>query len=528
MVVAALVAQVVYTQSVNAKSSDRPNLVLIMADDMGYSDIGCYGSEIETPHLDGLAKGGVRFTQFYNTSRCCPSRASLMSGLYSHQAGVGHMTRPAGAPGYIGHLNDRCVTIAEVLKSAGYRTMMAGKWHLGWLDECSPTGRGFDRFYGTRGYIDSYFTVIKRTEIYLDDQMLMPPTERPVNHLHPDRVWYTTDVFTDYAMEFMGEAMEGDAPFFMYVAYNAPHFPLHAHKEDIAKYRGRYRRGWDVMRSERFQRMRKSGLLEGSWVLSPQDSPAWDSLTAEQKDEMDFRMAVYAAIVDRLDQNIGRLVAFLKDRGQLDNTLIFFLSDNGGSSEIGTFGLRHETARAANYEQWQRAGGWTSSYGQGWANVSNTPFRMYKRYNHEGGIAAPLIMHWPARIKSPGTFRRQPAHIVDIMATCADVAAAKYPEQIGGNPITPAEGTSLLPALDGRPLDPRSLFWEHEGNRAVRSGDWKLVALSGKPWELYNLAADRTETNNLAATHPERVEELAAQWEAWAKRARVYPRPGKR
>ncbi len=510
---------------VAAPRPDRPNILLIMADDMGYSDIGCFGSEINTPHLDRLAAGGLRFTQFYNTGRCCPSRASLMTGLYSHQAGVGHMTRATELPGYLGHLSDHCVTIAEVLAAAGYRTMMTGKWHLGWLDSGSPTARGFDRFYGTRGYIDSYFTVIRRTEIYLDNEMLIPPSESPKNHLHPENVWYTTDVFTDYAIHFMDEALTGESPFFMYVAYNAPHFPLHAHREDIAKYRGKYRRGWDVMRKERFERMRKMGVIEGDWDLSPQDSPAWDSLTEEQKSEADFRMAVYAAIVDRLDQNVGRLVAFLSERDQLENTLIIFLSDNGGSSEVGIFGLKSDTAKAANYDAWQRAGGWTSSYGQGWANVSNAPFRMYKRYSHEGGTAAPLIVHWPAKINRGGRLRRQPAHIIDIMATCADVGRAEYPARRGENAIIPLEGKSLVPAIDNKPIAREALYWEHEGNRAVRAGDWKLVALSGKPWELYDLARDRTETKNLAEKHPDKVEKLSAMWEEWARRAQVLPGP---
>ena len=508
-----------------AARPERPNILLIMADDMGYSDLGCYGSEIQTPHIDRLAAGGVRFTQFYNAGRCCPSRASLMTGLYSHQAGVGHMTRPAGLPGYLGHLSNRCTTIPEVLKSAGYRTIMTGKWHLGWLDDVSPTARGFDRFYGTRGYVDSYFTVIRRTEIYLDDKLIIPPTENPKNHLHPDKTWYTTDVFTDYAIHFIDEALEGDAPFFAYVAYNAPHFPLHAHKEDIAKYRGKYRRGWGVVRRERFERMRKLGLIDANWDLSAQDSPDWDSLAEEEKNEADFRMAVYAAIVDRLDQNVGRLVAFLQKRDQLDNTLILFLSDNGGSSEIGTFGLRADTAKAANYDQWQRAGGWTSSYGQGWANVSNTPFRMYKRYSHEGGTAAPLIAHWPARIKDSGKLRRRPAHITDVLATCADAGGADYPKTRGGVEIIPLEGRSLVPALDNEPVEREAIYWEHEGNRAVRRGDWKLVAFHEGPWELYHLARDRTETVDLSAKHPETVRRLSAMWEAWARRAQVLPRP---
>lgn len=508
-----------------AAAAEKPNILLIMADDMGYSDLGCYGSDIHTPNLDALAAGGLQFTHFYNTGRCCPSRAALMTGLYPHQAGVGHMSRDRGLPSYRGELGKNTVTIAEVLGAAGYRTMMTGKWHLGWNDYDSPDARGFDRFYGTRGYIDSYFTVVNRTEVYLDDKLLIRPTERPTNHLRPDTVWYTTDVFTDYAIEFIDEAVERDTPFFLYAAYNAPHFPLHAHKADIAKYRGKFTRGWDIARRERFERMRRMGLLDRQWKLSPQDSPPWDSLSAEEKDEMDFRMAVYAAIVDRLDQNVGRLVESLKRSGQFDNTVILFLSDNGGSSEVGIFGLRSDTAKAANYDQWQRAGGWTSSYGQGWANVSNVPFRMYKRYSHEGGISAPLIAHWPDGIESRGTLCHRPAHIIDILATCAELARAEYPQRSGGHTITPTEGISLVPIFLGKEEDVRreALYWEHEGNRAVRQGKWKLVARHKQPWELFDMEADRTETHDLAAEQPDRVAKMASLYKKWADRAGVVP-----
>ncbi len=523
-----LIVFVLLSTGVTADPPQRPNILLIMADDMGYSDLGCYGSEIKTPNIDKLASGGLRFTQFYNTGICCPSRASLMTGLYSHQAGVGHMTRPGKQPGYLGYLSNRCTTIPEVLKSVGYRTMMTGKWHLGWQDEVSPTGRGFDRFYGTRGYIDSYFTVIRRTEVYLDDKMVIPATEKPENHLFPEKTWYTTDVFTDYAIKFMDEALDEDMPFFAYVAYNAPHFPLHAHTDDIAKYRGKYQRGWNTLRRERFERMQKMGLIDMKWDLSNQDSTDWSTLTEEQKNEADFRMAVYAAIVDRLDQNVGRLVAFLKERDQLDNTLILFLSDNGGSSESGMFGLNADTAKAANYPQWQKAGGWTSSYGQGWANVSNTPFRMFKRYSHEGGTAAPLIVHWPARLKDVGALRHQQAHIIDILPTFAELSGAEYPTKRGSNDIIPLEGKSLVPAFDNKPVAREAIYWEHEGNRAVRVGDWKLVAVNKGQWELFNMAVDRTETTDLSTKYPDKVQQFSTMWDTWAQRAQVFPRPVKK
>ncbi len=499
----------------------RPNILLILADDMGYSDLGCYGSEIKTPNIDRLAQSGIRFTHFYNAARCCPSRASLMTGLYPHQAGVGHMLANWRTPGYTDGLSSHAVTIPEVLRPAGYRAMMAGKWHLGWKDDGSPRARGFERFYGMRGFVDSYFTVVRSTDVYLDDALLMAPTTHPINHLHPEQPWYTTDVFTDYALYFMDEALRHNMPFFQYVAYNAPHFPLHAFKSDIQKYRGKYRRGWEVARESRFRRLAEMRMIQRNWELSPQDSPVWNSLTEEQKDAADFRMAIYAAIVDRLDQNVGRLTRFLEQRNQLENTLILFLSDNGGSSETGLFGLKADTNRPSNYDEWRDAGGWTSSYGQGWANVSNTPFRMYKSYDHEGGISAPLILHWPNRIRAGGELRRQVCHIMDILPTLAEITGASYPEQMHGQAILPYEGKSLVPVLDDKPAARGPLFWEHEGNRAVRDGKWKLVARFRQPWALYDIERDRTELNNMIGRHPEVARRLEEMYSRWARRCHV-------
>ena len=501
----------------------RLNILLILADDMGYSDLGCYGSEIETPNIDRLAEQGLRFTQFYNAGRCCPSRASLMTGLYAHQAGVGHMLGDWKPPAYSDGLRDNAVTVAEALRAGGYRTMMTGKWHLGWRPEGSPTARGFDRFYGTPGYVDSYFTIVPKTDVYLDDTLLMGPTETPKNHLHPDRVWYTTDVYTDYAIEFMKEALRHEAPFFQYVAYNAPHFPLHAHESDIVKYRERYRAGWSKIRRQRFDRMRQLGVIPTHWELSPDDSPEWGSLTESQREEAAFRMATYAAIVDRLDRNVGRLIGFLKEQGRLDDTLVLFLSDNGGSSERGLLGLQAEENRAADYRQWQRAGGWTSSYGQGWANVSNTPFRRYKRYNHEGGVSAPLIARWPALVSAAGGLTSQVAHIIDILPTLLDAADARQPSRLDGRWTQPFEGVSLLPALAGESVERRPLFWEHEGQRAVRDGKWKLVSVRDGEWELYDMEADRSELNDLASRQPEIAARLEGLWERWADRVGAEP-----
>ena len=523
----------------------QPNIVVLFADDMGFSDIGCFGSEIETPHLDQLAENGLRFSHFYNTGRCCPSRASIMTGLYPHQADIGHMAGDTGVPGYRDRLSFGAVTIAEVLGQAGYHTMMSGKWHLGWRDEGCPTARGFEQFYGTRGYIDSYFTILPRTEIYLNEKMILPVTERPVNHLNPDQEWYTTDVFTDYALHFIDNARQtDDRPFFLYLAYNAPHFPLHAKPEDLKKYRGKYREGWAKFRQQRYERLVELGIVNESWQLSPLDVPEWHTLTDIQKDDLDFKMALFAAIVDRLDQNIGRVVNHLEQIGELDNTLIFFVSDNGGTKETGVFGIKGGNgpipdgfARYVrpgekdpgppntfkNYESWAKKGGWSSSYGQGWANLSNVPFRLYKRFNHEGGISAPMIVHWPQGVTETGTITHQVGHLIDIMATCVDVADADYPVEFNSHDIQPMEGKSLRPLFGGNEIGDRTLYWEHEGHRAVRDGKWKLVAVHSEPWELYDMSVDRTELNNVSSEQPDITRELSNKWDKWASRVNVLP-----
>ncbi len=504
------------------KAAERPNIVLLFADDMGYSDIGCFGSEIETPNLDRLATNGVRFSHFYNTGRCCPSRASILTGLYPHQADIGHMAGDLGVRGYRDRLSFNAVTLAEVLGSAGYHTIMSGKWHLGWRDEGCPTARGFQQFYGTRGYIDSYYTIVPRTEVYLNEKLVLPVTEKPVNHLRPDQEWYTTDVFTDYALHFIDNARaRDDQPFFLYLAYNAPHFPLHAKPEDVKKYRGRYRDGWKKFREQRHARLQELGIVDQRWPLSPLDVPEWDSLTDQQRDDMDFKMSLFAAIVDRLDQNIGRVVDHLEKIGELDNTLLIFVSDNGGTKETGLFGIKGDKNTVANYDAWARVGGWSSSYGQGWANLSNTPFRRYKRENHEGGVSAPFIAHWPAGIKTKGALRKQVAHLVDLMPTFAEVADATYPTEFKGHKIQPLEGRSLLPFFDSTKTEPRTLFWEHEGNRAIRDGDWKLVGSRNEPCELYRMDRDRTELNDLSGKEPGRFAALTKKWDAWAEKVGV-------
>ena len=510
--------------SVIGAGKKQPDIIVIMADDAGYSDFGCYGGEIETPALDKLAANGLRFSQFYNTGRCCPSRAALLTGVYQHQAGMGHMTKDRGIPSYSGTILPHVPTLAERLKKGGYRTMMTGKWHLGTESKQSPVARGFDRFYGTRNFIDSYFTVLKHCPVFLDDKEVLPGTETPVNHLHPNQQWYTTDVFTDYALHFMDESFRRHAekPLFLYLAYNAPHFPLHAREEDTKKYRGRFKDvGWDKLRQERYKRMVKMGLIKKEWALSPLDVSKWETYDAKQRDELDFKMALYSAIIDRMDQNIGRIVGKLKSAGRLDNALIMFMVDNGvpGTGVHDWRGLfakngRHPETRVDNYAEWGRRGGWSSSSGRGWANLSNTPFRMYKRYTHEGGVATPLVVHWPAGVKAKGALRHAPSHLIDIVPTC--LAAAGL-ERRG------VEGESLLPVFAEDQKKERTLFWEHEGNRAVRKGDYKLVAMHNTPWELYDMNKDRSELKNLASSMPKKVAELRNDWEAWAKRVGAMP-----
>ena len=502
----------------------KPDIVVIMADDAGYSDFGCYGGEIETPALDKLAANGLRFSQFYNTGRCCPSRAALLTGVYQHQAGMGHMTKDRGLPSYSGTILPNVPTLAERLRRGGYRTMMTGKWHLGTEPKQSPIARGFDRFYGTRNFIDSYFTVLDHCPVFLDDKIVLPGTETPVNHLHPDQEWYTTDVFTDYALHFMDEAFKkhSDQPIFLYIAHNAPHFPLHAREEDTKKYRGRFRdTGWDKLRQQRYERMIELGLIKKEWALSPADVPKWDTYDAKLRDELDLKMALYSAIIDRMDQNIGRVIEKLRTAGRLDNTLFLFMVDNGvpGTGVHDWRGLfakngRHPETRVDNYSEWGRRGGWSSSSGRGWANLSNAPFRMYKRYTHEGGVATPLIVHWPDGLKDQNKLRHSPGHIIDIAPTCLNAA---------GLSTKGMEGQTLLPVFTKDSTQPRTLFWEHEGNRAVRQGDYKLVAQHNTPWELYNMRKDRNELHDLSRSMPQKAAELKKLYEAWAHRVGAKP-----
>ncbi|MEO6523384.1 MAG: arylsulfatase [Mucilaginibacter sp.] len=500
--------------SITAK---RPNIIIILADDMGYSDIGCFGSDTQTPNIDAMAKGGLRMTQFYNASRCCPTRASLLTGLYQHQVGVGDMMNTRAEAAYQGYLNQNCVTIAEALKLGGYNTLMAGKWHVGQAPEHWPVKRGFDHYFGLIDGASSYFTPTmpyrpkQKLTIALDDKEFTPGPN-----------WYSTDEYGKYAVKFIEQNQKTTKPFFLYMAFTSPHWPVQALPQDIAKYKGKYMKGWDKLREERLARQKALGILPQNTQLSPRDKsiPEWNSLTPEEKERFDTKMAVYAAMVDRMDQNIGKIRARLKQLHQDKNTIIMFLSDNGASSEsIKGPGFTPEVLAANN----KPASDPTSftAYETWGANVSNTPFKLYKHWEYEGGTATPFIAYYPGKIKA-GVLNSKPAHITDLMATCLDYAGVAYPKTYHGNTITPTEGISLKPLFTGHKWNSIPLFFEHEGNRAVRVGDWKLVSQKNEnKWELYNIATDRAEQNDLSAQNPDKVKQLEALYNQWATRAGV-------
>ena len=510
-----------------AESAHRPNILLIVADDLGFSDLGCYGGEIDTPHLDRLAHGGVRLTQFYTTGRCCPSRASLLTGFYPHRVGLGHMTKDIGRAGYQGRISDEVKTIAEMLNAQGYRSFLSGKWHLGTSD---PTKRGFQEFYGTLTSARTFWN---------GDHFLRLPKDRTVRSYGKDE-FYGTDALVDYAIDFLEQAHETPGePWFLYLAFNAPHFPLHAPKQTIAKYTDRYEQGWDVLRMQRLTRMKKIGIVTGDTKLSARSpyydwsestgvvNPAWDSLPGDRRADLARRMAIYAAMVDRMDQNIGRVLAELARRNETENTLIVFTSDNGACAEWDAFGFDTKSGPDNILHRGQRqiermgSAGTYHSVGSGWANASNTPWRLYKHFNHEGGISVPCIIHWPARLTRPsGEIDRTPTHLIDIVPTllaCANDASKLAP--------TSFPGRSILPLFDGHRLGQRLLFFEHEGNRAVREGPWKLVSLRNKPWELYDISSDRTEMHDVSAQHDVIVNHLSAAWYRWANQNHVTPLP---
>ncbi len=501
----------------------RPNVVLILADDLGWSDIGAYGSEVATPNLDRLARGGVRFTQFHNTSKCFPSRACLLTGVYAQQSG---MDRKAG-------VIRNAVTLGEVLRSAGYRTYWVGKHH----GTENPYDRGFDRYYGLRDGACNYFNpgnqrpgegkpAQKRPNRAwcIDEKLIRPYT--------PPKDFYTTDYFTNYALEFLGSG-DRERPFFLYVAYNAPHDPLMAWPDDIAKYRGKYRKGYEAVRQARYRRQLKMGLIDKTFPLSASTHRPWDSLSTEEQDVEDLKMAVYAAMIDRMDQNIGRILAKIEELGQADNTLIMFASDNGASAENVTKGLHIPgDGKIGTMERW-------TSLQSDWANVGNTPFRYYKNYSYEGGICTPFILHWPrflssdeAAFKAGEVNSEYPGHFIDIMPTLVEISGAKYPAELHGQKIHPVAGESLMAVLKGEKKQrDKPLFFQWNRGRAVRKGKWKLVSIGPKErgseetlaWELYDTSSDKTETRDLAEQRPELVGELASLYESWYERVTVSP-----
>ena len=522
--------------------ADRPNIIVILVDDMGYSDIGCFGSEIRTPNLDRLGMNGLRFSQMYNSARCCPTRAALLTGLNPQQAGVGHMVDNWGPPAYQGYLNNNCVTVAEVLRDHGYATFMSGKWHVGgrydlrnragWDELVGnaghpiPVQRGFDRFYGIVAGSANFFYPLT---LMRDDKFL---------ELEPSG-YYFTDAITDNAVGMIQDNSDSDKPFFLHVTYTAPHWPLHALEEDIARYEGKYRGGWEALRTARHEQLKGLGILDSKWEISPRDKDAQPWNETPNQDWHDLRMAVYAAQIDRVDQGVGRILAKLQELGVEDNTLIMFMSDNGGCAEfMAEESNRPEPSQysmpnadgsevtVGNIPNLRPGPGTTfMSYDLAWANASNSPFRLFKRWTHEGGISTPLIVHWPDRIKQAAIVH-EPTHITDIPATCIAAAGATYPTEFGGNSITPIEGQSFMQAIDSGDWNrPTPIFWEHEGSRAVRDGEWKLVSEVGGQWELYNMDQDRTELNNLVESNRLRAEEMGKMYDEWAARCGVSPWP---
>ena len=600
----ALILTCLFPFALQADTGARPNIVVILADDLGYSDLGCYGSEIETPRLDELAGNGVRFTQMYNAARCCPSRASLLTGLYQHQAGVGFMVYGDWGTGYEGSLNQNGVTLGEALKEAGYTTLTSGKWHAAAHrdppEHSLPENRGFDRSTVVRTHIDSYWKVLASCDIYRDGKLLIAGDNDNTtlkNPYRPGRDFYTTEYFTDVALEYIdGALQDDDKPFFLYLTYNAPHFPLEAPDETIAKYEAKFEDpawldkfgdGWNEMRQKKLTRQKAAGVVPPGQRLpevryfnnvrvmpglqtgtNHNPLPKWKDLPEDVKSEARFRRAIYNAQIDSMDENIGRVIDKLKAEGVYDNTLILFVSDNGCSGEMGVFGTHFEGGkydyaegefrngeftrrgareegawshkdrlggvgyRKSNYREWKKFSGWATSQGQGWASYSNSPFRKFKKFAHEGGIASPLIVHWPKGFKASGEVSSKPYfHFIDIMPTLLDAAGADYPVQLGGKARLPLEGVSMLPYLrePDRNMAERPIFWQHETHAAVRRGSWKLVTDNDRSepvvWELYDLTHDRSETNDVAGQHPEIVADLAALWNGFADRVNAKPFP---
>ncbi len=530
-----------------ALAVDRPNIIFILLDDLGYSDLGCYGGEIETPNIDRLAEGGVRFESFYNSARCCPSRAALMTGLYPPQTGIASFTtrnpRPDRGPAYLGRLNDRCVTLGETLGKAGYGTYYVGKWHL--HNETGPTQRGFDEFFG--------YAFHHSHDQWAADFYERLPKGRKKEIDRPQGEFYATDVFNEYAVEFIKQGQRPNKPWFLFLGHSSPHFPVQAPAGSADKYFDRYLRGWDVLRDERWARMKQIGLIDGKrWSftersLVPVDrddiangfsgkpNPAWDAIDEPRQKDLARRMALFAASVDHVDQGVGKIIEHLKQTGEFDNTVIMLTSDNGACYEWGPYGFdrrsREGYTKLHTGDELRQMGGpgTYSSYGSAWANLGNTPFKLYKHFTTEGGTASPFIVHWPGGIKRAGGRVRERGHIIDIMPTVREITGAEYPMDFAGRDVQPEEGVSLVPALNGKKLGKRPLYFEHNLSRGLIEGDWKAVRGKRQPtevtWELYNLKKDRSETRNLADRYPDRVAEMAAKWEEYANRTGIEYEP---
>lgn len=515
-------------------AASKPDIIVIMADDLGFSDAGCFGGEIRTPNIDRLAKDGLRFTQFYNTSRCCPTRAAMLTGQYPHKVGLARNGQSLTRNG---------MTIAEALKQSGYNTAMSGKWHLSftptlpdntkhqaWLDHRFDPGRPFgpiDTYPVKRGF-DHHFGIIWGVVDYFDPFSLVDGTE-PVREVPKD--FYMTDAITAKSVEYISDMAKSDKPFFLYVAFTAPHWPIQARPEDIARYKDRYKEGWHALREARYQRQLELGLInKATHPLPPLmgQGPDWDKRTPEDRELQSAKMAVHAAMVDRLDQGIGNILKALAAAKRLDNTVIFFFADNGASPEIPREPGYDRSSTARDGTKIRYAGypvselGSQTTYtgiGSWWANAANTPFRYWKAESFEGGNHTPFIVHWPKGLKAKkGSSTTQLGHVVDILPTCLELAGGKYPASYAGHALTPLDGQSLLPVIQGgKASKDRTVYFEHENGRAMREGDWKLVAPKQRDstWELYNLSQDRTETQNLAAKYPERVAQMARSWEEW-------------
>ena len=496
-----------------AAGDERPNVLLVLADDLGYSDLGCYGGEIATPNLDRLAEEGLRFTQFYNTARCWPTRAALLTGYYAQQV---RRDKVEGLPsGNRGRRPEWAPLLPRMLEPFGYRSYHSGKWHIDGM----PIENGFHRSYLLQDQ-GRFFS----PRVHYEDDQVLPP-------ISSEDGFYGTIAIADHAVRCLKEhaAEHADKPFFQYVAFTAPHFPLHALPQDIARYAPTYDVGWEQVRAARWQRLQDMGIVEGelsdveSEVGPPYHFPEalellgsgevnrplpWTKLTEEQQQFQAMKMAIHAAMVDRMDRELGRILEQLREMGAFENTLILFLSDNGASAEIMVRDDGHDP---------QAAPGSAATYlclGPGWSTTANTPFRRHKTWVHEGGIATPFIVHWPAGLQARGELRRNPGHVIDVVPTILELAGGKPRPQRQGQTVPPAPGKSLIPAFsEDQTVTHDDLWWLHEGHRAIRVGDWKLVAAKDEPWELFNLAADRTESNNLAAQHPEKVRELEQLWE---------------